>query len=212
MTKTGTATTANAFDEKVARMKTAILSQNRRNEYNAWLSSRDPARAFGKRELYPLGFKMASDELIEHLPKRGAPSHLNEALIYPIFYGYRHYIELRLKNQIWRLKGFPKQDPESLRGREGHELLTLWRTLRELLEEQYGEDRNGEIRFLENYEGIHAYIQVLHELDEKSFSFRYADADFPVPDEDIEPVAINLEELKSHVANLSSEMDGIGLN
>lgn len=212
MTKTRTAATTNALAAKVERMRSAILSQNPRNEYNAWLASRSPARGFGKRELYPLGFKKASDELIEHLAEEGAPSHLTDALVYPIVYNYRHYIELRLKNQIWRLSGFPMDDSSSPRGVVGHDLLQLWTTLRGLLEKQYGEDRNGEIRFLENYEKIHARIQVLHELDAGSLSFRYADAYFPIPEEDTDMAVINLEEFKRHVAKLSDEMDRIGLN
>ena len=206
MKQTPTLPATEYLNEKVACLKAKILTRNPRSDSNAWLSSRNPARGFGKRELYPLGFKMASDELIDHLLEKGSPSHWNEAMVYPIFFGYRHSVELRLKNQIRRLSGFPKEDPTSLRGRDGHDLLALWKTLRSLLGDLAADDT-----FRANYDELETYVTVLHELDKSSLSFRYSDADFPVRDEDTEFGVVDLEDLKEHVAELSNLMDKLGL-
>lgn len=201
MKETSTLPATESLDERTARLKAKILSQNARDDSNAWLSSWNPARGFGKHELYPLGFKMASDELIDHLLEDYSPSHWNEAMVYPIFFGYRHYVELRMKNQIRRFSGFPTH------GSQGHGLLTLWNHLRRLAEKQYGEDR-----FTDQFDETQCYVQVLHELDDRSFSFRYPDADFPVQDEDTEFGVVNLANLKEHVAQLSNLMDKLGLS
>lgn len=204
MKQTPTLPAVENVNEKVVRLKAKILTRNPRNDSNAWLSSRNPARGFGKHELYPLGFKMASDELVDHLLEDGSPSHWNEAMVYPIFFGYRHYLELRMTNQIRRFSGFPTDGPKI---RKSHMLIGLWNHLRRLAEKQYGEDR-----FTDRFDEAQCYVQVLHELDEQSLSFRYPDADFPVRDEDTEFGVVNLENLKEHVAQLSNWMDKLGLN
>ena len=197
--------TTSILDARVELMKSAILSQNPRNNRNAWLASRSPARGFGKNELYPLGFKMGADVLIDYITEDGAPFRWNEALLYPIFFGYGHSIELRLKNQIRRLSGFPKEAPRSMR-RDRHDLLALWKTLRDLLT-----DLDTEESFRDDYDELETYVRVLHELDERSVSFRYADADFPVRDEDTRFGVVNLEKLKDHVAELGNLMEKLGL-
>ena len=189
----------------VDTLKAALLSRNPRRQYNAWLSSRSPARGFGKDELYPLGFKLASDELITHLGEEVASSHLNDALLYPIFFGYRHYVELRLKNEIRRYSELlNKAAPDPIRYE--HRLWKLWDMLRGALQEVHGEER---VR--QDYDHISKYVLVLHQLDEKSFSFRYADAEFPVLDQDTEFAVVNLERLREHLAELSDLMDKRGL-
>jgi hypothetical protein len=87
-----------------------------------------------------------------------------DAVIYPIVFLYRHYIELSLKDIIFlcrRLKqegsGFPQH----------HNLGTLWDEAKQLLSDHYGSDTPEEMK---NLDGC---IDDFATHDPNSFAFRY---------------------------------------
>jgi hypothetical protein len=89
----------------------------------------------GRRGLYSDGFLQAGDRLVDSL--KGSP--VEDALIYPIVYVYRHHLELELKGRIlyclnW-LSGKNAEEIKSFASEKlnrNHRLLPLWHTLRNL--------------------------------------------------------------------------------
>jgi len=86
----------------------------------------------GRWMLYANGFLMAGDRLVDHLVGIAA----EDALIYPVVYLYRHFLELQLKAQILfcqpRLSGKTTKDVQSFKPKRldnNHSLRNLWEIL-----------------------------------------------------------------------------------
>lgn len=126
---------------------------------NAWLT-RDW-------DAYAEGYLRAGHALVEHLlHTKGFDQ---DFLIYPIVFLYRQYLELRLKELLRTGKVLLDQ---SLREKEawGHDILSLWKSARPLLEQVWPES---------SHEGWHdlaeARIAELAAADPDSMAFRYPD-------------------------------------
>jgi len=88
----------------------------------------------GRRDLYASGYLLAADRLVDSWC---GLAH-EDALIYPVFFLYRHYLELELKGATslflnWLYEGTPEAK-ERMLGKlvENHRIRDLWSTLRSL--------------------------------------------------------------------------------
>lgn len=106
-------------------------------------------------------YKEAADALITAGINRGIAI---DRAVYPAVFLYRQYIELTLKDIIWRTRriehdgqGFPKT----------HNLDSLWKDAKRLLQQHYRKDCPKELPYLDQC------IAEFHKYDPNSTAFRY---------------------------------------
>jgi len=94
----------------------------------------------GNWDLYADGYKSAADRLVDQI--EGTP--LEDRLICPVFFMYRHFIELRLKTLIF---GLDNLSSTQISGNElaKHPLTPLWSYVRTHLGSIGGEGNNKEL-------------------------------------------------------------------
>src|SRR5687768_4141148 len=92
-------------------------------------------RAAGPHELGLMadGFKSSSDLLIQHLQQEGR----NDGLVCPIIFGYRQYLELRIKALVVIVS---RCDYSEDGFRRTHDLQSLWNTIRPRLWDELQDD------------------------------------------------------------------------
>jgi hypothetical protein len=126
----------------------------------------------GRHYLYADGYLLAADRIVESL--KGLPS--EDALIYPIFYLYRHHIELELKGAIslflnWLYRGTPEErtkEVEELTQPQLHGIHTLWNKLKRLAPKEL--DEMG----TETTEAFQSLVQQITDHDASGQAARYA--------------------------------------
>src|SRR5262249_10434012 len=138
--------------------------------------------------LMAAGYKEASNILIEYLDKNGR----DDALVYPIIFGYRQYLELRIKSLTKLVNQFEETGEEFKRT---HDLQRLWSKIRSrLVEELDGEDRDA-------FEAVEGVIQEFHKIDPKSDGFRFPSG--------IKQLYIDLPNMRDVMHRVSSFLDSL---
>jgi hypothetical protein len=123
-----------------------------------------------------IGYRLAARILVEHTRQLGDDAFL----FYPIWFLYRHHVELMLKNlilafdqpavrRITQLQELTESARKSLSsGKKAHSLQWLWDLLLPAVR-ALGED----VVPVEKIEGISFYIRQLNEIDPDSVQLRY---------------------------------------
>jgi hypothetical protein len=147
-------------------------------------------------ELYVIGYKEAADKLVEYVIEN---ARYQDALVFPICFPYRQYIELRLKELIKfgrRLLDEPGKFPQH------HNILYLWDTVETILKKV----SDGKI---EPPDFLTLPLHVVTEfskIDPDSFAFRYPnDKHGANPLEGLSH--INLRRVAQYVSAFSNVMD-----
>jgi hypothetical protein len=91
---------------------------------------------------YASGYKEAADRLVEGI---AGGMHGQDMLVFPIFYLYRHYLEVSIKERIKECQKvldttpplLPKNKAQRIRAAQGHDLEELWGYLKTLLSSVY---------------------------------------------------------------------------
>ena len=110
------------------------------------------------------GYREASDLLVDQIRESGR----NDSLLYPILFGYRQYLELRVKELTFILNRRQTDKPTF---KKIHDLRELWNTIRpQLMEYVSGEE-------LVALSAVSAVIEEFHQLDSRSVVFRYTSLD-----------------------------------
>jgi hypothetical protein len=173
---------------------TDFVTYDSKSRHNVSLESRDPAKGFGGWVLYPTGFKMAADEIINHLDEDASAPHLAHFMAYPIAFLYRHYLELRLKQILWTAHA--PTIPET------HDLMMLWGQVREAFKNFHPQDQP----YRKDYQSVIELLRPFDDIDPRSVGFRYPyDANQMAISIDIK--WINLHGLKAHVSELADLFD-----
>ncbi len=134
------------------------------------------------------GYKEGADILVEQLDARGR----NDSLVYPILFGYRQYLELRIKALGVLIKRWDEVDEDFKRT---HDLKHLWQSIRERLAgELQEEDRDA-------FQVAESLIAEFHEIDPRSDRFRYPS--------DIEQMNLDLRRVHGVVKRLSDFLDSM---
>ena len=110
---------------------------------------------------YRIAYQSAADKLVESLSDGFLEP---DALIYPIMFLYRHCLELRVKELYLGMKILNQQ--ENAIKMRSHDIKKFWKELRTMLEL----DWKDQATLLDN---IEHRIMEFHDLDKKSFAFRY---------------------------------------
>lgn len=117
-------------------------------------------RAQSRLMLMFAGYKLAADLMVQ---QSNQGSYERAALVYPIVFNYRHFIELSLKYIIATYGGTVGIEPNW----ETHELETLWKTFIQVLNKFGHKDPDGTDEIMSEI------IAEFAKVDERSFSFRY---------------------------------------
>jgi len=144
--------------------------------------------------LYSVGYKEAGDLLVEDVAvNRG----MADALVYPIVFSYRQYLELTLKDVLMKARRYYEIDKPF---KNEHSLLLPWRPLRELLERRWPE-RPDEL------EAVEENLCQFDAVDSGSFAFRYATTKAGAPSLPEGMQHINLRNLSEVVARIGTFLE-----
>lgn len=106
------------------------------------------------------GYKTASDILVQYLES----GERNDALVYPVLFGYRQYLELRLKGLVLIVKRAEYLEETYQRI---HDLERLWNSVRDHLRKDLEADEKLA------FEVVESVIAEFQALDPKSDGFRF---------------------------------------
>lgn len=121
---------------------------------------------------YRQGYRRAGRILTEHAAREREV----DLLVFPICHAYRHFTELALKRLIFagcKVVGREMTKAEAKLQGEKHNLAALWAAFK-VIEKEVSAQTGIDSPPPEQMDGIEAYIEQLHAVDEGSFSFRYA--------------------------------------
>jgi hypothetical protein len=149
-------------------------------------------------DLYAEGYKAAADQLVEDVRERRV--HPLDAVVFPIVFLYRHYLELRLKQLMPVSARLLSLDPNF---RQKHGLVEVWRHLRPRIEKVWANSK-------EKNDAIEEKLIELEKWDPKSDAFRY-----PVDtagERNLQGLQyVNVRHLRDVVAGVAAVLDGIAI-
>jgi len=142
---------------------------------------------------YAMGYRKAAEVCFHYV---AAERWDQDSLVYPIFFLWRHHVELMLKGLI--------RKAHQVRGEVGkfpkhHRVLALWREFRPILESIAPVAAKEDREDLQNVEHV---IKQLDAIDEESMTFRY-----PVTQKGEPTLPKELQHI--NLRNLHDVMDGI---
>lgn len=144
--------------------------------------------------LYAIGYRKAGDALVERVAQDRSEA---DALVYPIVFCYRQYLELMLKDTLMEARRYygidEPFDPE-------HSLLHHWTPLRALLEKRWPEHP-------EPLDAVGENLGQFDGVDKGSFAFRYSTTTSGQPSLPNEMERINLRNLSEVVARLGTFLE-----
>ncbi len=111
---------------------------------------------------YAIGYKLAADLLVDYVDSK---KQNQDILVFPIVFLYRQYLELRLKELI--LSGSTLLDNNKTPKITFHNIESLWKSCRTILEKVFPEDPK------EDFTEIERVIAEFSITDPRSTGFRY---------------------------------------
>ena len=146
---------------------------------------------------YAIGYRDAADVLVEHVLGR-THGRQNDTFIYPIFFLYRQYLELAIKDLICKgrkLIGDPSPYPKS------HDILGLWKLCDRLMEQIFSDEA------VEERKEIERMIGELARIDPFSTAFRYPEDKSGKPS--LPGLSnINIRNIREVIAKISGILEG----
>jgi hypothetical protein len=156
---------------------------------------------------YREGYRRAGRLLVEHVVEH---SRDQDYLVYPIFFLYRHHIELALKNILRRT---PCVIDHTLTDAEKrhlglHRLDLLWQDLKPMfvaVSKAAGWDKLDPV----DVQGIDSYIRQFTNFDRDSYSFRYTHSKKGVPSLPADLKRINLRHFAEMAERLADYLNAL---
>ena len=208
------ATFPNTFDD--SKLYESIFGEDQR-----WETSRTAHRAFRALSDQWDAIASANKEAADRLVVGLRPGPTSESYFsYPIMSLYRHYLEMRLKGILFQLIGWanlaangPREDPEQTLKTLTHNLMDVWRKVRELLNEIDRSELAIEGVREEadaKYNAIESRITEFSDIDKGATGFRYpvqrdgtATLGTPLSKEEMLQVKGVVEALEYYLAGIS---------
>ncbi len=156
---------------------------------------------------YTEGYRRGGRLLVEYVNEKGRDQ---DYLVYPVFFLYRHHIELALKNLIVRspfLMDRTLTDSES-KHLGTHRIDLLWQDLKPMLATICDAAGWGELDRADVF-GIDSYIRQLAELDPDSFRFRYTKSKGGDPSLPEHLKGFNLRNFAEMMERLANYLEGL---
>ena len=148
-------------------------------------------------EIYTIGYKEAAERLANHLIKDNCRI---DAVVFPICFLYRQYVELRLKQIIRTGRGLIDELEEFP---QNHKIERLWENAKDIIDKAIDSDLSEIIPDIGLIEHV---VSEFVKYDPQSFSFRYpTDKNGNNPLEDIKH--INIRHLSEYMKKFSTAMD-----
>lgn len=118
---------------------------------------------------YSYGYRSAAEKLINEYDKTSMPE--KDAMVFPTIFLYRHYLEIEIKDLIYRSERCSEITPSEI---THHRLLDIWNTL----DEKYSElskkiHKDHNFCSAEDKNKVKRIIEEFNKIDEQSFAFRY---------------------------------------
>jgi hypothetical protein len=157
-------------------------------------------------DLYANGYRKAGDMLVERIIEDNVSTRASlDAIIYPIVFLYRQYLELRLKDSIIQTQLLLDVD---VKLPKHHSVVALWEKLKTLLAQA---DPQATVAGKSTLGAIEECVNQFSKVDPSSTAFRY-----PV-DKDNNPSLpgmnnINVRLIYQTMENISSNLEGIALH
>lgn len=150
---------------------------------------------------FTAGYKCAADELILSCIE-AQKAIARDAIIFPVIFLYRHYLELSLKEIYIHFSG--EEAPQIIKTLKStnHSLIEIWKKVKPLLEEYTKTEQEQA-----DIEAVEDYINQFHNIDCTSFAFRYPFR------KNLEPMLskrlnIDLNNLKERINELDAYFSG----
>lgn len=144
------------YDEANMKMLSESIFDLREDpRYNAVFSTFDTTG-----RAYIHGYFEAAEYLVENFL-----SMIQDHVIYPTMFLYRHYIELSLKYILYSLEYY--HNIARTKPWDQHQLPAIWSAIKPLLK------KHENPLYLKHWDKLRIYIEEFHSIDEKSLSFRY---------------------------------------
>lgn len=161
--------------------------------YNACIMGPDPW-------MMARGYHDAAHQLFEHIDGTGG-RHLNDAVVFPILFMWRHFLELTCKTLLMDLTAYNHRSAGVVR--VTHRLDDLWRDVRRELVLFAGAGHEDEL------DAIGAVISEFMRHDPRGIEFRYATDTTGRPTQGSLPARINLKKLDQVMRGVANFMEGV---
>ena len=135
-------------------------------------------------------YKKAALLIFQEIQDKKGHNDVIDGLVYPLFFCYRHSVELYLKAIYFKHSRANESSKKSFL-EKGHNLGKLWGQVRPILEDVRGRFE----RFSANIDALDSYIKQINEFDSSSMMMRYP------TNKDLSP---NKEEIRLDVYNLNT--------
>ena len=133
-------------------------------EYRSWGNAEIEKCARRRLYLMTAGYKLIADQAVDQVIASRDP-YARDTMVYPIFFNYRHFIEISLKafiDEFSEEAGVPV-------GKKDHRLMPLWDTYCSIFDVIMGSDRDTDAEA-----SVKSVISEFDKFDPNSFAMRYA--------------------------------------
>lgn len=152
------------MDRIYAALRRPIFQQGRESDDSVATQAQIGAPGY----IYAEGYKTGSDRLIDSLESSNWGT---DWLVYPIVYGYRHCIELMLKEIIYSLWAYAVHSPSERNEKimKSHNLHKLWNVTMKAFDLAGYEQSQSE-----SHSNVRDRIMEFHQYDPSGVAFRYS--------------------------------------
>jgi len=132
-------------------------------EFRSWGNADIEMCATRRMYLMISGYKLIADQAVDQIVA-SRDRYARDTMVYPIFFNYRHFIEISLKAFIDEFA----EEANVTVGKKNHQLMPLWKTYGLIIDEIIGADRDKNAG-----ESVNSVISEFDKFDPNSFAMRY---------------------------------------
>lgn len=133
-------------------------------EYRSWGNANIEHCSERRMSLMTAGYKLIADQAIDQIVGSADPF-ARDTMVYPIFFNYRHFIEISLKAFIDEFA----EEANVIVPRKDHKLMPLWGAYCTILDELIGDSRDTDADV-----AVGSIIEEFDKFDPNSFAMRYS--------------------------------------
>ena len=166
-------------------------------EFRSWENADIEMCATRRMYLMISGYKLIADQAVDQIVASRDP-YARDTMVYPIFFNYRHFIEISLKAFIDEFA----EEANVPVGKKNHQLMPLWQTYCSIIDVIIGSNRDKDADA-----SVNSVISEFDKFDPNSFAMRYP-ADVKGKQIVLPHIAFNLIGLKDVMAGVENFFNG----